>query len=92
MVSLVEREGRPWQLAYAGRTISSMAFCGELERYGDKVRLHPSRRRGRMDLDHLLGTKGPLAVFCLDPRSGRARPRRHHDDLRITLEDNLGWC
>jgi ferredoxin-NADP reductase len=67
MISLVEREGRPWQLAYAGRTISSMAFCDELERYGDKVRLHPSRQRGRMDLDRLLGTKGPLAVFCCGP-------------------------
>jgi ferredoxin-NADP reductase len=67
MIALVEREGRPWRLAYAGRTISSMAFCDELKRYGDKVTLHPSRERGRLDLDHVISDAEASAVFCCGP-------------------------
>jgi ferredoxin len=47
-----------------------MAFCDELERYGDKVLLHPSRQRGRMDLGHIISSvEAPAAVFCCGPAS-----------------------
>lgn len=68
MIALVEREGRPWRLAYAGRTVAAMAFADELGPYGDKVTLHPSRVRGRLDVDRLLaGTAGSTTVFCCGP-------------------------
>jgi ferredoxin len=46
-----------------------MAFVDDLRRYGDKVRLFPSRVCGRMDLDALLAaeTGEPVAVFCCGP-------------------------
>ena len=68
MIQLVDREDRPWRLAYGGRTPSSMAFLGDLQRYGDKVRVFPSQISGRMDLDALLAEAGSeVAVFCCGP-------------------------
>lgn len=69
MIQLVEREHRRWSLAYGGRTSSAMAFLDDLRRYGDKVRLFPSRATGRMDLGALLAAEAgePVAVFCCGP-------------------------
>lgn len=68
MIALVAREGRPWRLAYAGRTASTMAFADELGPYGDNVMLHPSRRRGRLDIDRVIAeTTGSTTVFCCGP-------------------------
>lgn len=70
MMQLVEREGRPWRLAYGGRTTSTMAFVDEVRRYGERVQVFPSRVSGRMDLDALLGSEpnGAVAIFCCGPR------------------------
>ncbi len=69
MIQLVEREGRPWRLAYGGRTPATMAYLEELQAYGEKVRVFPSRVSGRMDLDAVLAAEahGPVAIFCCGP-------------------------
>jgi ferredoxin-NADP reductase len=70
MIAEAERLGRPWQLAYAGRSRATMAFLDELARYGDKVTLWPRDETGRMDLAALLATAGAgTAVYCCGPAS-----------------------
>jgi cytochrome P450/ferredoxin-NADP reductase len=68
MIRAAEQSGATWQLAYGGRTRSSMAFLDELEAYGDKVKILPQDETGLLDLQGMLGT--PLAdtkVYCCGP-------------------------
>jgi ferredoxin-NADP reductase len=70
MIAEAERLGRPWRLAYAGRSRSRMAFLDELARYGGKVTLWPGDETGRMDLPSLLAAVGPGdGVYCCGPAS-----------------------
>ncbi|WP_290059222.1 PDR/VanB family oxidoreductase [Amycolatopsis solani] len=55
-----------WQLVYGGRTRSSMAFTGDLARYGDRVTLHPQDEVGLLDLAGLPVEPG-TAVYCCGP-------------------------
>ena len=53
---------------YGGRTAASMAFTGELARYGERVTLHPQDSHGLLDLDALLGTpREDTLVYCCGP-------------------------
>jgi ferredoxin-NADP reductase len=63
--------GADWRLAYAGRGLSTMAFTDELARLGgDRVSLHPSDQRRRLDLRALLGTpQDDALVYCCGPES-----------------------
>ncbi|MGP3534052.1 PDR/VanB family oxidoreductase [Microbacterium sp. RD1] len=55
MLREADAAGVDWQLHYAGRSRSSMAFVSELqERYGDRVRVHPRDEVERMDLAALI--------------------------------------
>ncbi|WP_298251914.1 PDR/VanB family oxidoreductase [uncultured Arthrobacter sp.] len=56
MIARAEEEGIPWRLVYLGRSLASMAFRSELERYGDKVQLHANDTSGRYPLPELFGT------------------------------------
>jgi len=68
MIAEAERLGRPWRLAYAGRSRATMAFLDQLGRYGDKVTLWPGDEAGRMDLAALLATVAPgTGVYCCGP-------------------------
>lgn len=68
MIAEAERRGRPWRLAYGGRTRASMAFLPELERYGDRVSVYPQDIAGLLDLEALLGAPEPgTAVYCCGP-------------------------
>jgi ferredoxin-NADP reductase len=69
MIAEAERIGRPWRLAYAGRSRSTMPFLSELDRYGGKVTLWPGDETGRMDLAALLATIAPGTGA---PRPGEA--------------------
>ena len=70
MIAEAERLGRPWRLAYAGRSRATMAFLDDLSRYGDKVTLWPGDEAGRMDLAALLGPEAPgTGVYCCGPAS-----------------------
>jgi ferredoxin-NADP reductase len=68
MIAAVHAAGRPWRLAYGGRTRDSLAFLDELASYGDRVRLYPADEVGLIDLDAALGTPRPgVAVYTCGP-------------------------
>ncbi len=57
-----------WPLLYGGRQRASMAFLGELARYGDRVTVAPQDETGLLDLDSLLDTPQPdTLVYCCGP-------------------------
>ncbi|MER6565757.1 PDR/VanB family oxidoreductase [Streptomyces sp. NPDC001093] len=68
MLAAAERAGADWTLLYGGRTRSSMAFTGELTRYGDRVTLAPQDETGLLDLGPALDDlpAGTL-VYCCGP-------------------------
>jgi ferredoxin-NADP reductase len=68
MVAEVERRGRPWRLAYGGRSRRSMAFLDALAHYGQAVHVRPEDTDGLLDLDDLLGRPAEqVAVYCCGP-------------------------
>ncbi|MCX4903808.1 PDR/VanB family oxidoreductase [Streptomyces sp. NBC_00878] len=68
MLAAAEAAGAEWTLLYGGRTRNSMAFTGELARYGDKVRVAPQDESGLLDLASVLGTPQPdTLVYCCGP-------------------------
>lgn len=70
MIRSVEAQGRPWQLAYAGRSIRTMAFLDELRAHEGRVALWDADVRGRVDVAQLVGP-GDIgtAVYCCGPES-----------------------
>jgi ferredoxin-NADP reductase len=68
MVATVAARGAEWELAYGGRARSTMAFTGELARFGDRVRVVAEDESGLLDLDTLLGAaRLDTAVYCCGP-------------------------
>jgi ferredoxin-NADP reductase len=55
MIRQAEMLGADWRLLYGGRRRDSMAFLGELERYGDRVLVRPQDEFGLLDLTGFLG-------------------------------------
>ncbi|MGW3666739.1 PDR/VanB family oxidoreductase [Streptomyces sp. NPDC005141] len=68
MLAAAEAAGAGWTLLYGGRTRGSMAFTGELGRYGDRVTLAPQDEAGLLDLAPVLDEvpDGTL-VYCCGP-------------------------
>ncbi|MET9391240.1 PDR/VanB family oxidoreductase [Streptomyces sp. NPDC006624] len=68
MLAAAEAAGAEWTLLYGGRTRRSMAFAGELARYGDRVTLAPEDETGLLDLPSVLDDvpEGTL-VYCCGP-------------------------
>jgi ferredoxin-NADP reductase len=65
MLAAADAAGAEWTLLYGGRTRNSMAFTGELDRYGDKVTIAPQDETGLLDLAPL---DAPDAlVYCCGP-------------------------
>mgnify|MGYP005991406735 CR=1 FL=1 len=58
MIAQAELMGIEWTLLYGGRTRSSMAFLGELSRYGDRVVVAPQDEVGLLDLPTWLTAAG----------------------------------
>lgn len=68
MVAQAEVAGIPFRLAYGGRTLRSMAFLDELDRYGDRVELVPLDRCGLLDVAGLLSACAEnTAIYCCGP-------------------------
>jgi ferredoxin-NADP reductase len=67
MIAQVESKARPWRLVYGGRTRTSMAFLGEISRYGDRVSVHPQDVAGLLDLPGLLDDLEDTLVYCCGP-------------------------
>ncbi|QCD59465.1 PDR/VanB family oxidoreductase [Streptomyces hawaiiensis] len=68
MLAAAEAAGAEWTLLYGGRTRASMAFGGELGRYGDRVTIAPEDETGLLDLPSVLDDvpEGTL-VYCCGP-------------------------
>ncbi|MGC9537283.1 PDR/VanB family oxidoreductase [Streptomyces sp. UG1] len=68
MLAAAQAAGAEWTLLYGGRTRRSMAFTGELARYGDRVTVAPQDESGLLDLASVLGDvpDGTL-VYCCGP-------------------------
>ncbi|GHB15410.1 ferredoxin [Streptomyces viridiviolaceus] len=68
MLAAAEESGAEWTLLYGGRSRRSMAFAGELERYGDRVTIAPEDESGLLDLGPVLDdvSDGTL-VYCCGP-------------------------
>lgn len=68
MLHAAHAAGADWRLLYTGRTRASMPFLDELERFGSRVRLHPSRSAGRLTPDDISAadTHDGL-VYCCGP-------------------------
>nr|ART90049.1 flavodoxin reductases (ferredoxin-NADPH reductases) family 1 [uncultured bacterium] len=88
MIAAAERLGRPWTLAYGGRSLGRMAFIDELDAYGGRVRLYPQDDCGMIPIESLLGqAEEGSKVYCCGPEPllaaveqlsatlGRAAPR-----------------
>lgn len=68
MLAAAEAAGTDWTLLYGGRSRNSMAFTGELARYGDRVTVAPQDETGLLDLGSVLDAlpEGAL-VYCCGP-------------------------
>jgi ferredoxin-NADP reductase len=55
MVAAAQTAGSQWRLLYGGRNQGSMAFAGQLARYGPRVALRPQDQHGLLDLAGFLG-------------------------------------
>ncbi len=66
MAEHLHREGRPFQLTYAGRTADSMAFRSRLAALGDRVTYLAENQDGRPDLDAIVKDvpDGGLIYVC----------------------------
>ena len=68
MIAEVDAAGRSWSLLYGGRSRSSMAFLGELARFGDRVEVRPQDEYGLLDIPGALATADEgLAIYCCGP-------------------------
>ena len=68
MIAAAQAASADWHLLYGGRCRASMAFLGELARYGDRVTVAPQDETGLLDLDTFLGSPRPDAlVYCCGP-------------------------
>jgi ferredoxin-NADP reductase len=68
MLAAAEAAGAGWTLLYGGRNRGSMAFTGELGRYGDRVTLAPRDETGDLDLPSVLaGVSEDTLVYCCGP-------------------------
>ena len=71
MIEAAEATGADWRLLYGGRARSSMAFTGELERYGERVTVCPRDEQDtnfRKSLESALSvTDDKTLVYCCGP-------------------------
>ena len=68
MIAAAQAASADWHLLYGGRCRASMAFLGELARYGDRVTVAPQDETGLLDLDTFLGSPRPdTLVYCCGP-------------------------
>jgi ferredoxin-NADP reductase len=69
MIAQADALGADWRLLYGGRARRSMAFPGELARYGDRVIVRPEDEFGLLDLPAVLANADPAdtKLYCCGP-------------------------
>ncbi|MFF4835218.1 PDR/VanB family oxidoreductase [Streptomyces sp. NPDC001315] len=73
-----------WELHYGGRTLTSMAFLGQLAEYGGNVEIVPQDREGLLDIEGILaGVKPDALVYCCGPEPLLTTVRKRCEELGI---------
>jgi len=68
MMREVEQRGASWRLLYGGRSRRSMAFCAEVDAYGERVAVRPEDQFGLLDLKGFLGApRADVAIYVCGP-------------------------
>lgn len=68
MVRTAHRLGVDWSMIYTGRSRDSLAFLGELEAFGDRVRVRTDDEHGLPGPGELLpGVGADASVYCCGP-------------------------
>jgi ferredoxin-NADP reductase len=67
MLGAAASAGARWRLLYGGRQRASMAFLDRLDRYGDRVSVHPQDETGLLDLGLLDTPRPDTLVYCCGP-------------------------
>ena len=68
MLRAAAARGADWELHYGGRRRERMAFLGELDGHGERVRALPEDEHGLLPLAGILDTAQPdTAVYCCGP-------------------------
>jgi ferredoxin-NADP reductase len=67
MIAAAEASGADWQLHYAGREPSTMAFGVDLERYGDHVRVYVGSEGERMALPAIVAEAAGASLYACGP-------------------------
>jgi ferredoxin-NADP reductase len=79
MIAEVERRGRPWRLAYGGRSRATMAFLDRLGSWSDRVAVLPQDEVGLLPLAELLRPEPDTLVYCCGPEPLLQAVRAHCD-------------
>ena len=70
MIEEAERRGRPWNLVYTGKSAETMAYASALQgRYGERVSIHETFGRTRMDCANVISAHPRAEVYCCGPTS-----------------------
>jgi ferredoxin len=67
MIAAAEAAGSDWTLHYAGREPSTMAFGGDVDRYGDRVRVYVSSKGERMALPAIVADATGAVIYACGP-------------------------
>lgn len=74
MAQAAQRSGKPWQLVYGGRSLSTMAFVDEIVQLAgasdaaERVRVLPQDVHGLLDLASIVDQAGPgVAIYSCGP-------------------------
>ena len=93
MLALADRFGIEWTLLYSGRTVESIPFLGELERYGSRVTVRTDDVDGLPTMAELVGpvdgTDAALAIYCCGPVAMLEKLRSHlagRGDIELHFE------
>ncbi|MEU9343815.1 PDR/VanB family oxidoreductase [Streptomyces sp. NPDC048278] len=70
MIEEAERQRRPWNLVYTGKSAESMVYASALQgRYKERVSIHETLGRTRMDCARAISAHPRAEVYCCGPAS-----------------------
>ena len=87
MAYALEAKGASWELHYCGRTRERLAFCEEMDRFGDKVHIHISTgpQEQKLDIESVLRAASPERHLYVCGPGGFM-------DFVVRTAGSLGWA
>ncbi len=87
MVYALEANGASWELHYCGRTREKLAFCEELDRFGERVHIHIStgNQEQKLDVEAVLRSASPGRHLYVCGPNGFM-------DFVVRTAKSLGWA